>query len=61
MAKRYWGWNVEESRVMLATVTGQMADGTLVYTECDGKLNLIDIDKQYTRHLKYGEQDFIRL
>lgn len=59
--KRYYGWNVDENRVMVATVTGEMADGTLVYTECEANGNLIDIDKQYTRHLKYGEQDFVRI
>lgn len=59
--KRYYGYNIDDNRVMIATVTGQMSDGTLVYTECDAKGNLIDIDKQYTRHLKYGEQDFTRI
>ena len=57
--KTYYGLNYEESRVMFAIVTGEMADGTLVYTECDGFGNLIDIDKQYRRTLKYGSQIFL--
>lgn len=59
--KKYYGQNTEENRVMFATVTGQMAEGTLVYTECDEKGELIAIDKQYTRRLRGGWQEFIRL
>lgn len=59
--KRYYGWNVSEGRVMLACITGQMSDGTYVYTECDPACNLIDPEKQYTRRLRHGWQDFIRL
>ena len=59
--KKYYGINTAENRVMFATITGQMADGTLVYTECDEKGNLIDTDKQYTRTLKYGWQEFFRV
>lgn len=64
MAKQkiYYGMDVEgKKQTMFATVTGQMADGTLVYTECDGLGNLIDIDVQYTRQLKYGAQTFTRI
>jgi hypothetical protein len=54
-----------------ATVTGQMSDGTLVYTEIqsrpdgsviieDGEPKLI-LDNQYTRHLKRGMQTFERI
>lgn len=59
--RRYYGWNISENRVMLATVTGCMDDGTMIYTECDPHFNLIDIDKQYIRTLKHGEQIFFRI
>lgn len=58
--RKYYGWNNEESRVMIATITGEMSDGTKVYTECDGNGNLIDIDKQYYRRTKYGTQCFFK-
>ena len=57
----YYGWNVEENRVMLATITGQMSDGQFVYTECNSNGDLIEIDKQYRRSLKHGAQCFFRL
>lgn len=67
----YYGMELEENRAMFATVTGQMADGTFVYTEIEmredgsavkinGEYKLL-LDNQYTRHLKYGTQMFIRL
>ena len=60
--KIYYGMCIEgKTRVMFATVTGQMADGTFVYTECDGCGNLINMDVQYTRNLKYGTQTFSRV
>lgn len=59
--RRYYGWNEAEGRVMIATITGQMADGSYIYTECDGNFNLINIDMQYTRTLKYGSQIFFRI
>lgn len=59
--KKYYGWNLQEERTMIATVTGQMSDGTLVYTECDANGEIINIDNQYRRTLKYGEQMFISL
>ena len=59
----YYGCDIEakDNAVMFATITGQMSDGTYVYTECDGKGNLINLDKQYTRHTKYGMQVFVRI
>ena len=54
----YYGWNIIESRVMFATITGQMSTGQYVYTECDAYGKLIDIDKQYLRTLKHGAQMF---
>lgn len=58
----YYGADIaHQERVMFVTVTGQMSDGTFVYTECDGKGNLLDLDKQYTRHTKYGAQYFKRI
>lgn len=56
---------------IFAVVTGEMADGTLVYTEVaqkedgsviteDGEYKLI-LDNQYRRTLKHGCQMFFRL
>ena len=59
--RRYYGWNDKEQRVMLATITGEMADGTKVYTECTGDRQLINMDAQYVRTLRYGSVVFIRL
>ena len=56
--KKYYGWNWDESRVMVATVTGEMENGMLVYTECNETGELVNIDKQYRRTLKYGSQMF---
>lgn len=69
----YYGVTFEngEMRTIFATVTGQMIDGTLVYTEIEqtedgaivqenGEPKII-IDNQYTRHLKHGMQTFERL
>lgn len=70
--KIYYGMTFEnnEIRTIYATVTGQMSDGTLVYTEIeqndDGSIVKIDgepkliLDNQYTRHLKRGTQTFER-
>lgn len=59
--KKYYGWNDEENRVMFAVITGEMVDGTKVYTECDESGEIIDADKQYRRTLKHGAQWFFRL
>lgn len=69
----YYGMNEENhTETIMATVTGQMADGTLVYTEIEttedgaivtdknGDPKLI-LDNQYTRHLKHGTQTFRRI
>lgn len=67
----YYGMDVESNRTIFATVTGQMIDGTLVYTEVeqnedgsivtkDGEPELI-LDNQYTRHLRHGMQTFSRI
>ena len=72
-AKIYYGMAIEEDsyRSIFATVTGQMDDGTLVYTEIeqtedkaikvkDGEPVLI-LDNQFTRRLRHGCQTFHRL
>lgn len=59
--KKYYGWNWEESRVMFATITGEMADGTKVYTECNENGEIINADKQYRRTTKHGSQFFYGL
>lgn len=67
----YYGYSTEEDREVYATVTGQMADGTLVYTEIeqndDGSIvtennepKLI-LNNQFTRHLVKGFQTFERI
>lgn len=59
--KKYYGWNQEESRVMFAIITGEMDDGTKVYTECDGHGETLNPDKQYRRTTKFGSQFFFGL
>lgn len=61
--KRRYGITFEndKSRLMFAVVTGEMADGTKVWTECDEKKELIDMDKQYTMQTRGGWTEFIRL
>lgn len=49
------------SRMMTAVVTGEMSDGTKVWTECDKDKELIDIDKQYTLQTRGGWSEFVRL
>lgn len=70
--KIYYGMNVEEGRTMCATVTGEMVDGTLVYTQIEttedgaiirdknGEPKLI-LDNQFTRRLRHGWQSFHRI
>lgn len=71
--KIYYGATYEgdQIRTIFATITGQMVDGTMVYTEIEqtedgaivqenGEPKLI-LDNQYTRHLKHGMQTFERL
>lgn len=62
MKKRY-GITFEngENRQMIAIVTGVMADGTKVWTECNENKELIDIDKQYTLQTRGGWSEFVRL
>ena len=67
----YYGADEKDMRIMFAIVTGQMSDGTLVYTECEqteGKAVAMEngepklmLDRQYTRHLKRGMQTFVRI
>ena len=72
--KIYYGLKFEnghEPRNVYATVTGQMSDGTMVYTEIEqtedgaikednGEAKLI-LDNQFTRHIKHGTQTFERI
>ena len=50
-----------KQRNILATVTGQMIDGTKVWTECNSKEELINIDRQYTLQTRGGWSEFIRI
>lgn len=61
--KRRYGVTFEngKSRQMLAVVTGEMSNGTKVWTECDGNKELIDKDKQYTLQTRGGWSEFVRL
>lgn len=70
-AKIYYGICPEENeRIMYTTVTGQMGDGTFVYTEVaskggaiiteNGEPKLI-LDNQYTRRIGDGWQTFHRI
>jgi hypothetical protein len=68
----YYGMNEDTTKVIMATITGEMSDGTKVYTEIEtrddgsmvkdenGDPKLI-LDNQYTRHLKHGTQTFSRI
>lgn len=62
MRKRY-GITFEngKSRQMIAVITGEMADGTKVWTECDTNKNLENIDIQYTMQTRGGWTEFVRL
>ena len=68
----YYGMKEDTTKVIMATITGEMSDGTKVYTEIEtrddgsmvtdenGDPKLI-LDNQYTRHLKCGTQTFSRI
>ena len=56
-----WNGQVWEKRMMFAVVTGEMADGTKVWTECTGDRELVNIDKQYVLQTRDGWQEFVRL
>ena len=69
--KIYYGMREDNTTAIWATVTGQMSDGTLVYTEIEtdehgamvkenGEPKLI-LENQYIRHIKYGTQTFERI
>lgn len=70
-AKIYYGCDSEDNHIMFATVTGQMADGSFVYTEIaqndDGSVVIVNgepkllLDNQYLRRLKHGCQTFHRI
>ena len=69
--KVYTGIALPDDRVIYATPTGVMADGTLVYTEIETVENAVVVDKlgnlklilgnQYSRQVKYRTQTFTRL
>lgn len=62
MKKRY-GITFENGtqRMMYAVPTGEMSDGTKVWTECDENKQEINIDKQYTMQTRGGWSEFVRL
>ncbi len=69
--KIYYGCDAIDNHIMYATVTGQMADGSFVYTEIaqnqDGSIAIENgepkllLDNQYLRMLKHGCQTFHRI
>ena len=70
-AKIYYGCDAKDNRIMYAMVTGQMSDGSFVYTEIaqnrDGSIVIENgepkllLDNQYLRQLKRGCQTFHRI
>ena len=62
MRKRY-GTTYEngKSREIFAIITGEMSDGTKVWTECDANKKLIETDKQYSLQTRGGWSEFVRL
>ena len=50
-----------EHRMILCVVTGEMADGTKVWTECNPDRELIDMDKQYTLQTRGHWTLFVRI
>ena len=70
-SKIYYGGAYKENRCIYATVTGEMSDGTKVYTEIatkpdgsiikeNGEPKLL-LDNQYIRTLRHGAQYFFKL
>lgn len=48
-------------KMITCVVTGEMADGTKVWTECDKDKAPINIDKQYCLQIRGGWSEFVRL
>lgn len=48
-------------KMIMCIVTGEMADGTKVWTECDADRNIKDINKQYTLQVRNNWTEFVRL
>lgn len=67
----YYGFEIETNRTMFATVTGQMSNGQLVYTEVEQKADgsivtengepKLILDNQFLRRLRHGFQTFERI
>lgn len=45
---------------IVCVVTGEMADGRKVWTECDRKGNVINIEKQYFLQTRDNWSEFVR-
>ena len=63
MIKMRYGITFENGkhRSMMAVISGQMDDGTKVWTECDKDKELININQQYTLQTRGGWSEFVRL
>lgn len=62
--RRRYGILFEEDgthRMITAVVTGEMSDGTKVWTECNEKKELVNMDKQYTLQTRNHWSQFVRL
>ena len=55
------GWNHDRNDVIICIVTGEMADGRKVWTECDENKNPINTDKQYILQTRGDFSEFVRL
>lgn len=62
-SRRRYGCTFEDGhmKMIMCIVTGEMADGTKVWTECDAERNIKDINKQYTLQVRNNWTEFIRL
>jgi hypothetical protein len=59
--RRRTGYNAERKDMITCVVTGEMSDGTKVWTECDKEKNPINIDKQYTLQTRGNWSEFVPL
>jgi len=57
---RRYGWSDKHKAPILCIVTGEMVDGTKIWTECDESRNLIDPDTQYTLQTRGDWSEFVR-
>lgn len=59
--RRRYGWSDEHKSTITCIVTGEMADGTKVWTECDKDKSPVNIDRQYTLQTRGNWSEFVPL